>query len=257
MLVKLRVENFFPIIKTYSSSLPEDMDSQQRLCIHNNVILSIAQVRIWMESVPDVRSLLFFGPKQPYPIELYFGFRLLKVLEALAIRFYEFPDQVLELVHLKYLTITCNGELPPLVSSLLNLEVLIVHQHHIIKTPNLHVYLPIEIWNLLELKHLQCMGFDLPEPPPDNALVLRKLLTLSGVSAHSCTKGVFARMPNLMKLGIRIESSSHDEVENLSFLGNFASLYEEFKSFKFVDVNPYNPSSSRVVPFMLHFPVNN
>lgn len=145
-------EKIFPIIKKYDDRLPDDMDGQQRLCIQNNVIFSIKQVRSWMESVPSARSLLCFGPKQQYPVTLCLGFRLLEVLEALAIRFYEFPPQVLELVHLKYLTITYDGKLPPLISRLSNLQVLIIHPHHNIKIPNIPVYLPIEIWNLLELK---------------------------------------------------------------------------------------------------------
>ncbi|KAL7153566.1 hypothetical protein ABFS83_04G177800 [Erythranthe nasuta] len=134
-------KKFFPIIKKYNeSSFPEDViKKQRRLCFQNNVVLGIEQVRTWMEeSLPGARSLLCFGPKQQYPVDLYLGFKLLKVLDALAIRFYEFPHRVLKLLHLRYLAITYDGdELPSSISCLWKLEVLNVHRHHNIKSSNL------------------------------------------------------------------------------------------------------------------------
>ncbi|KAL8040635.1 hypothetical protein ABFX02_10G110700 [Erythranthe guttata] len=191
-------ENFFHVINKYPDSFPEGIDSQRRLCAHNNIVLGFEQAHIWMESlpVPGVRSLLCYGPKQRYPIRLYLPFRLLKVLDAVSMRFYEFPHQVVELFHLRYLAVTSNGKIPASISRLWNLEVFIIHQHHhrIIKSSNSPVYLPIEIWKLHKLKHLECMGFDLPDPNSDDSLILEKLLTLSGVSAHSCTKRVLTAM---------------------------------------------------------------
>ncbi|EYU17765.1 hypothetical protein MIMGU_mgv1a022339mg [Erythranthe guttata] len=245
-------KKFFPIIKKYNeSSFPEDViKKQRRLCFQNNVVLGIEQVRTWMEeSLPGARSLLCFGPKQQYPVDLYLGFKLLKVLDALAIRFYEFPHRVLNLD---------GDELPSSISCLWKLEVLIVHRHHNIKSSNLPpVYLPIEIWKLHELKHIDCVGFDLPEPSPaDDSLILEKLLTLSGVSAHSCTQGVLARTPRLAKLGIRVEASQEDEAfEALSFFGGdyFASR-AEFESFKCHVVDP--SPRCRAVCSMVNFPKN-
>ncbi|KAL8041998.1 hypothetical protein ABFX02_09G021600 [Erythranthe guttata] len=253
-------EKFFYVIRKYTGSFPEDLNSQNRLCFHNNVVLGFRMVHTWMDSIPNARSLLCFGPKQRYPVVLYTGFRLLKVLDAVAIRFYEFPDQILDLVHLRYLAITYDAKLPCSIASLWNLEVLIVSQHHNIKWSNFPVYLPIEIWKLHKLKHLACMGFDLPDPSSanDDSLVLTKLLTLSGVSAHSCTVGVLARIPNLMKIGIKIESA-HNSVETFSFLGadRFASLFKEFESFKCVLESPSLVRFSQVVSSMpINFPVN-
>ncbi|EYU29791.1 hypothetical protein MIMGU_mgv1a017786mg, partial [Erythranthe guttata] len=100
-------ENFFHVINKYPDSFPEGIDSQRRLCAHNNIVLGFEQAHIWMESlpVPGVRSLLCYGPKQRYPIRLYLPFRLLKVLDAVSMRFYEFPHQVVELFHLRYLAV--------------------------------------------------------------------------------------------------------------------------------------------------------
>ncbi|KAL7138859.1 hypothetical protein ABFS83_09G010700 [Erythranthe nasuta] len=254
-------ENFFHVINKYPDSFPEGIDSQRRLCAHNNIVLGFEQAHIWMESVSGARSLLCYGPKQQYPIRLYLPFRLLKVLDAVSMRFYEFPHQVVELFHLRYLAVTSNGEIPASISRLSNLEILIIHWHHrVIKSSNSPVYLPVEIWKLHKLKHLVCMGFDLPDPSPanDDSLILEKLLTISGVGAHSCTKRVLTRIPNLTKLGIRIETKDDDEtaaVEALSFLGGgdrFASVYEEFESFKCVVINP-RLVRCRVIP---NFPAN-
>lgn len=233
-------EELFHIINKYANIVSDDTNnySQRRLCIHNNVVLGFQEVYQWMESVLGAHSVLCFGPSQPYPIGLCLRFRLLKILDALRIRFYEFPHQVLQLVHLRYLAVTCDGDLPPSISCLRNIEVLIVNRHQRITTPNVPAYLPMEIWNLHELLHLQCNGFDLPDPSSiEDSLVLNKLLTVSGVSAHSCTRGVLGRMPKLMKLGIQTSLAHSDRVETFS-LGEFSSLCEEFESFKCVIVNP-------------------
>lgn len=198
------------MIKRYTDPFPENEDgSQQRLCFHKNVLLGFREVHEWMESVQGVRSFLCFGPQQRYPISLFLGFRLLKVLDALALRFYEFPHQVVDIVHLRYIAVTHDeDELPASISRLWNLEFLIVHRHHNIKkSSNAPVsYLPVEIWKLHKLKHLHCMGFDLPDPNSqlDDSLVLRNLSTLSGVSARSCTARVLERTPKLENIGIRI-----------------------------------------------------
>ncbi|KAL7160482.1 hypothetical protein ABFS83_01G098000 [Erythranthe nasuta] len=248
-------EKFFHILKKYTDCEPENIKSHKRLCVHNNVVLAFPQVHEWMESVPNARSLLCFGPKQKYPIVLPMCFRLLKILDALAIRLYEFPNQILALFHLRYLAITCDGELPNSISRLSNLEVFIVCQHHNIKLLNNGpVYLPVDIWNMHNLKQLYCMGFDLPPPTPnDSNLVLENLFTLSGVSVHSCTMEVLSRIPNLMRVAVHIESA-HDSIETFNFFSHFASLYKKFDSFKCTVVNPnFRP---QVVPSIPNFPLN-
>ncbi|KAL3628910.1 hypothetical protein CASFOL_027956 [Castilleja foliolosa] len=164
-----------------------------------------------------------------------------RVLDLLTLRFYEFPNQVLGLARLRYLAITYDNELPPSISRLFYLEVLIVRRHHIIMSSDHPVnYLPIEIWDLHRLRHLHCMGYDLPDPfMIDRSVFLEDLLTLSGVSARSCVEGVLERMPNLTKVGIRMVQSPHnDTVENFGFFSNFGSLNDSLDSFKCVVVNP-------------------
>ncbi|EYU33545.1 hypothetical protein MIMGU_mgv1a022166mg, partial [Erythranthe guttata] len=248
-------EKFFHILKKYTDCTPENIIRQQRLCVHNNVVLALTQVHEWMESVPNARSFLCFGPKQQYPVLLPLCFRLLKVLDALAIRFYEFPHQLLALLHLRYLSITCDRELPNSISTLRNLKVLIFTRYHNIKlTNNGPVYLPIDIWNMHKLRQLYCKGFDLPPPPSnDSHLVLEKLLTVSGVSVHSCITEVLSRIPNLNRIAVQIESA-HDSTETFNFFNHVASLFEEFESFKCVVVNPN--LSSQIVRSVPNFPMN-
>ncbi|GFP82530.1 putative late blight resistance protein homolog r1a-6 [Phtheirospermum japonicum] len=248
-----RKEKFFHIMSKLSAdSSPTGATNSQRhrLCFHNNVVLGFKQVHESLGSVSAARSLLCFGPHHQYPIQVHYStFKLLRVLESLALRFYEFPYQVLELVWLKYLAITYDGELPPSISNLCDLEVLIVHHHRIIKSADASVirYLPIEIWKLRRLRHLHCMGSDLRDPSDaargdysygsNRPFVLHELTTLSGVSAHSFTKKILERMPKLTRVGIRIESAPDHAVETFSFFNELASVYGRFESFKCVVVD--------------------
>ncbi|KAL0300070.1 UNVERIFIED_CONTAM: hypothetical protein Scaly_3060000 [Sesamum calycinum] len=126
-------------------------------------------------------------------------------IDALTIRFYCFPSEVVKLVQLKYLAFTYNGKLPASISKLWNLEYLIVRQYLNILSSGAHrPYLPKEIWDMRGLRHLQVMGSDLPDPSYDGAL-LPNLSTLLGISARSCTKEILGRIPRLKKLGIQIE----------------------------------------------------
>lgn len=85
-----------------------------------------------------------------------------------------------------------------------------------------------------QLRHLQVMGSDLPDPREGSSLP--NLFKLLDVSARSCTKDVLQRIPNLRKLGIRIELPPNAEVP-FSCLDHI-SLLPELRSLKCVIVNP-------------------
>ncbi|GFP97693.1 putative late blight resistance protein homolog r1a-4 [Phtheirospermum japonicum] len=244
-------ENLFHIIKKY----PQGTDRQRGLCFHNNTVLGFKGVHSsLLESVPTARSLLCFGPQHQHPLRVYLHFPSLSVLDAVTIRFYKFPQQVVELVQLRYLAITYDGEIPPSISALCDLEVLIVRRHHeSLKHSKAPVYLPMEIWKLHKLRHLKCMGHDLLDPTSvenGSANILENLLTLSGVSAHSCTRGVLGRMPSLTKLGVRIESP-HDVIEISNLFRDFRFL-KRLVSCKCIVENP--SIGSQVVSFAPYFP---
>ncbi|KAL2253924.1 putative late blight resistance protein homolog R1A-10 [Sesamum indicum] len=235
-------DKFFRVINNYANAVKEGVESQRRLCVHNNGLLGIKDVYNSMASVLKARSLLCTGPHHQYPVPRRLCFSLLRVLDALTIRFHEFPIEVVKLVQLRYLAFTYNKELPTSISKLLNLQYLIVHQFLSIISPGAHrSYLPMEIWNMRELRHLEVMRSDLPIPSSEDAL-FPNLSTLSGISTRSCTKEVLKRIPNLKKLRIQIEEApgaaeslcSLDVDQGIKWFG----FQRGIKSLGFVIINP-------------------
>ncbi|KAH6765323.1 hypothetical protein C2S51_016572 [Perilla frutescens var. frutescens] len=228
---------FLYTIDSYEDGLDKCVESHHRLAIHTNVMFAIKEVHNKIASVPTVRSLLCTGPYHQYQVPICWEWRLLRVLDALSIRYYEFPFEVVKLIQLRYLALTCNADIPPSISKLWNLEFLIVHQHVSIK----HVvavsesYVPVEIWDLQELRHLEIIGRNLPDPPHPGA-VLPKLKELLGVGGGSCTKAVLASIPNLKKLRIQIELAPN-AAEILSCFDHISCLHE-LKSLQSVVMNP-------------------
>ncbi|KAL0289434.1 UNVERIFIED_CONTAM: Disease resistance protein RGA5 [Sesamum calycinum] len=226
-----------------SSSGNQGIESQRRFCMHNNVLFGIKGVRELMASVSNARSLLCFGPHHSYPVPVCFGsFNLLRVLDALTMRFYGFPNEVTVLVKLRYFAFTYNGKIPASISKLQNLEYLIVHQYLSIVCFEAHRwYLPIEIWKMQQLRHLEVIGSDLPKPSSDIAC-LPNLLTLSGISTHSCKTEVLERIPNLVKLGVQIRSAAdNDVVESLSGFDCLTNL-DQLDTLKCCVTNPKHRS---------------
>ncbi|KAL0385158.1 UNVERIFIED_CONTAM: putative late blight resistance proteinR1B-12 [Sesamum radiatum] len=224
---------FFHVIDSIGN---HGIESQHRHCIHNNGLLGIKGVQKSMTSIPNVRSILCTGAYHQYPVPICLSFSLLRVLDAVTIRFYYFPSEVVKLVQLRYLAFTYNGKLPASISKLWNLECLIVRQYLSILSSGAHrPYLPNEIWDMRGLRHLQVMGSDLPDPSYEGAL-LPNLLTLLGTSARSCTKEILGRIPRLKKLGIQIELAL-DVDEPLCCFDHLVSLHR-LESLKCVIVNP-------------------
>ncbi|KAG8388622.1 hypothetical protein BUALT_Bualt02G0144600 [Buddleja alternifolia] len=168
-----------------------------------------------------------------------FSLRLLRVLDALTIRFYNFPSEVAELVHLRYV----GGKLPSSISKLWNLQYLIVRRYQIIKSSGSLSYLPREIWNMQELRHLQVMGSILPDP---RGAVLPNLVKILDVSAHSCTKEVFEAVLNLEKLGIQMEYALDGDHKFCCF--DHLSHLRALKSLKCVAMVIRNLKSRVVAP---------
>ncbi|KAG8365648.1 hypothetical protein BUALT_Bualt18G0127900 [Buddleja alternifolia] len=227
---------FFHVINRYASGLTEAIKGHRRICIHNNVLFGIKDVHESMVSISTVvRSLLCTGQHHQYPVPMFSGLSLLKVLDALTIRFYNFPFEILQLFRLRYLAFTYNGELPASISKLWDLQYLIVRKHLRIKhgggAPS---YLPMEIWEMKELKHLQVMGCDLPDPCGGS---LPNLVTLLDVSFHSCTEEVFNGIPKLMKLRIQVEIPL-DVVEPFYWPNDLGRHYYKLFTLTCIIVNP-------------------
>ncbi|KAL8524856.1 hypothetical protein ACS0TY_014460 [Phlomoides rotata] len=202
-----RKSYFFHVLDSYKDGLEEVIRSQSRLSIHNNVIFALKDVYNSMEEKCAItaRSLLCFGPYNQYMVPICFGLKFLQRLDALNIRFYFFPLEVLELVKLRYGIMS-------------------------------------------ELKHLDVTGCDLPDLGNTS---LRKLSTLSDVTTGSCV--VLKRVPNLKKLGIRIELTPN-ATEPLSCFGHVSHLVK-LESLKCVIVNPEAVPPVALfpcLPFLLH-----
>ncbi|KAL0341591.1 UNVERIFIED_CONTAM: putative late blight resistance proteinR1B-17 [Sesamum calycinum] len=229
-------DKFLLAINRYRNGNPPQSNGRRRLCIRKNILFAIKDVYNSMVSASTARSLLCIGPDHSHPLRVCLGFTFLRVLDVLTIRFYKFPDGVLELVLLRYLALTCKaGDLPATVSKLCNLQFLIVRRHMSIKSSRDSSYLPFEIWNMKQLRHIQFMGGDLPDPC---GAFLPNLLSLSNVSGHSCSKQVFEATPNLMKLGVCIELTEDTAAAAPLCLLDYLTLLNQLESFKCVIVNP-------------------
>ncbi|GFQ06974.1 putative late blight resistance protein homolog r1b-17 [Phtheirospermum japonicum] len=235
MCVGVAAKNkFFGVLNSRADGLSEEgMNSQLRLCVHNNVLFGIKDVYKSMEinCASTTRSLVCYGPPHQYQVPICFDLRLLRVLDALTIRFYEFPEKVLKLVQLRYLALTCNGNLPRLISKLWKLQFLI---------------------DMKELKHLQITGCNLPVPCDDRRL--QNVVKLLDVSPQSCTLDILGRFPNLKKLGVQIEVEPNSVEPPLRFFDQISHLHF-LESLKCVVVNPKcmsqvtdTPCSSAIFP---------
>ncbi|KAL8490360.1 hypothetical protein ACS0TY_026030 [Phlomoides rotata] len=192
---KARETNLFNVLDCYNENdIEEAIEGHTRLSIHNNVLFSLKHVYNSIEEIcaSNARSLLCFGPYCQYMVPVCFGLKFLRRLDALNIRFYDFPLEVLKFVKLRYLALTCNGTLPPSISDLRKLQYLIVHPHLNIKSCGALFNLPMEIWDMKRLKHLQITGYDLPNLGDTS---LQELIKLSDVTTRSCT--VLSTVPNL------------------------------------------------------------
>ncbi|KAL9170660.1 hypothetical protein ABFS82_04G160600 [Erythranthe guttata] len=245
-----RKNKFFHVVKRYADIVAEDVESQPRFCIHNNVLFGIKDLNNLIASTSNVSSLLCTGPYHQYPVPICLDHsNLLRILDALTVHFYLFPIDVLKLVELRYLSLTYNGNLPSSISKLSNLECLIVGRPLAITSVENPLCLPVEIWDMKKLKHLQFTGSN-QVPDPGEGSFLPNLVTLSDISARSCNTGVFRSIPNLKKLGIRIELSPDEATdrEPLSCFQHISHL-EKLESLKCVVVNPiFNTTGIAVCP---------
>ncbi|XP_047975838.1 probable disease resistance RPP8-like protein 2 isoform X1 [Salvia hispanica] len=198
------------------------------------------------------RSLLCFGPYHQYPVPIHaMDFKLLRLLDAVTVRFYYIPLEIMKIVSLKYLALTCNGELPTSIANLFQLQSLTIEQHMNVKKRGVHSYMPLEIWDMQELQRIEILGRDLPTPNSD--ATLDKLIKLCGVSAKSCTREILKRIPNLHVLGIQLEVRPYDDVDDGNPLSGLDYFAEELRNLKLLICEVQNPDLKYeyMVPFSM------
>ncbi|KAL0390401.1 UNVERIFIED_CONTAM: putative disease resistance protein [Sesamum calycinum] len=128
-------------------------------------------------------------------------FKLLRVLDIELLQSNHFPIEIVELIHLRYLALAINCELPGSISKLQNLQSLIID--HIWEGQ----YLPREIWMMPQLRHIRLKrGCYFPRPhsrgiKEKSQLVLQNLQTLSTLTGPKSSVAEWDHFPaNLKKL---------------------------------------------------------
>ncbi|XP_042018107.1 putative late blight resistance protein homolog R1A-10 [Salvia splendens] len=230
---------FYHVLNKLADAEEEVLKGQRGLCLENNILFGIKDFRdsVWLNCASFARSLLCYGPYHQYPIPIDVGFMLLREIDALTQRFYTFPIEILTLVQLKYLALTCNGEVPSTISKLFNLRVLIIHPHMKIRRRGAPSYVPIQVWDMQELEHIEMLGKSLVAP--SHVVSLKKLSTLVGANASICTIFKLSqRIPNIKKLGIQIELTPYEDHNDLLSCFDCISTLESLETLKLSITNP-------------------
>ncbi|CAA2993882.1 late blight resistance homolog R1B-17 [Olea europaea subsp. europaea] len=257
-------ENFFQEIKrfdrvTYSSSYPA-MDMYRRLCIHSRILNYLSS----KPSGPRVRSFLCFSSEEivlqaEHISSIPGAFKLLRVLDAKPILFTRFPTDLTQVVHLRYLVLSSNFKiLPAAISSLWNMQSLIV------ETSSRTLEIKGDIWKMIQLRHLKTNASTFLHGPlaksrkrKDDSLINANLRTLSTICPESCTEDVFARAPNLKKLGIRGRLAKLLDTRGASSLFGSLGKLDYLEDLKLLnDVFPDPPSEGKLagLPQRYNFP---
>ncbi|KAL0342835.1 UNVERIFIED_CONTAM: putative late blight resistance proteinR1B-16 [Sesamum calycinum] len=198
-------ENFLYVVKCNDDVLQRGVYiTPRRLSIHPH-LLSIQSQILYESEIHNsgAHSLLCTGARLIYPSRVYLGYKLLRVLDLIIVRFFHFPAEITKLVYLRYLAFTYNEALPPSIAELWNLQTLVYHNWTFGKCP----VFPVEIWMMPKLRHLCMTPCRLPVPQNVQMLVLGNLQTLSEVRNLRCSDDIFKRIPNLKELGISYEVS--------------------------------------------------
>lgn len=190
------------------------------------------------EFSPHVARSMFFWGKllisaPPHrQISFLSSFRLVRVLAIFSHLFPSFPAEITQLIHLRYLWIRSNGDLPASVSQLYNLQTLVFQQpelYYMYKT----LILPRDIWEMTQLRCLRLLSGNYLSKPKrstkteggatDDVLGLSNLEELSHLCFASCTEEVFSCLPNIRKLSI-LDAASDDASEYLKNLVHLEKL---------------------------------
>ncbi|XP_042018411.1 putative late blight resistance protein homolog R1A-4 [Salvia splendens] len=229
---------FLHVLQSYD----DVMRDQRRMCAHSHMLFAFKQVYDLINSdcASTARSFLCLGRYNQYPVPIHaMNFKLLRVLSAYKARFYLIPLEIFKLVCLRYLSLTCNQDLPVFISNLFHLQFLIINQHLCIRKRGVVSYMPEKLWNMKDLQYIEVTGRDLPTPNSD--ATLDKLSSLIYVSEKSCTREILKRIPNLKKLVIRVELEPYDDEDDSKSLYGLDYTLEELHNLEILTYNLVNP----------------
>ncbi|KAM3215809.1 putative late blight resistance protein R1B-16 isoform X2 [Capsicum annuum] len=156
-------------------------------------------------------------------------FKLLKVLEMGHGEIDNFSLQILSLIWLRYLSLQCHEEnldIPPEICRLWNLQTFIV-QGYLYPTEDNNC--PVQIWGLMQLRHLKLPEFHLPNPPSlsddkGSHMGFSNIQTISNLSSDCCTKEVIMGIQNVKELGILGYDTGSMSIRDTGLLNNIVHL---------------------------------
>ncbi|XP_057771557.1 putative late blight resistance protein homolog R1A-10 [Salvia miltiorrhiza] len=172
--------------------------------------------------MPLVRSFLLLIVLDRKLSPMVFTLSLLRVLDLLKMNKYymiEFPEEILQLVNLRYLAINCKSLPRSGISRLCNLQTLIATVGE--------GSCPGELWEMSELRYLIMLGpYQKIEDDYMKKIVLEKLQTIRYVriSPSVIRRGFLESIPNIKSLHIWYVSSGMSEVVDLSHLHKLQTL---------------------------------
>lgn len=225
--------------------------SQRRLSIPSEILDSYGN-----KYNPSVQSLLYFFGHSHRVLAFTANFKLLRVLDMLAVKLDVCPIEIVQLVTLRYLAFIYDGMLPESISKLCNLQTLIFYRGMGVTFVDV-LYLPMGIWKMPRLRHLHLNGSALPNPSGaqidgDSSVLLEKLETLL-VQDLRLSEEVLRMIPNLKILKITYTPRSDQDIPSY-YLNNLVSLHQ-LETLKCAFVPQYSPAFSDAT-LNLVFPLN-
>ncbi|PHT52578.1 hypothetical protein CQW23_07040 [Capsicum baccatum] len=181
-------------------------------------------------------------------------FKLLKVLELRHTYIDNFPQQILSLIWLRYLSLQCHGknlDIPPEICRLWNLQTFIVREGGL----SVRITLPEEIWELMQLRHLKLPRLYLPDGPSGSVdkgrhLDFSNLQTISYLSPRCCTKEVILGIRNVKKLRISQTLTDYRSHGDSGPLNNLVHLHQ-LETLSFILCFDLLPASAKAFPATL------
>ncbi|KAL0364750.1 UNVERIFIED_CONTAM: putative disease resistance RPP13-like protein 3 [Sesamum angustifolium] len=208
---KAHEEKFLFVDRWADNDLGRSTSSLRRVCYHGP--FSTEDAYISTEQIRLARSFLLFdrtGWTVASPVVS--NLRLLRVLDILRITFHQFPEEILQLVNLRYLAFNLSKPLPSSISRLCNLQTLIAQWRGLnmfvsalmmFQEPDIVIR---GILDMTQLRHIKVKGQKVyvryHGADRNHYVVLDKLQTLSPVAISEISERVLETFPNLEKLGI-------------------------------------------------------
>ncbi|PIN05681.1 Apoptotic ATPase [Handroanthus impetiginosus] len=224
---------FLNVINRRVHHVQKDLSSSlRRVSVHPSY--HIRDIYAAKEFMSLARSFLCNGSASRGILSPVFSeLRLLHVLDVFGIEFHQFPAEILQLVNLRFLAFYCNSKyFPSAISRLWNLQTLIVQSRLS------DIYVPTEIWEMSELRHIKFKETTMIiDYYYRKDLVQEKLQTISILKLYDLREKNFLQsIPNIKNLCVKIYRSPSGVVDlsNLHKLETLKCWRDQLLPTKFV-----------------------